>query len=187
MPSLCCIFLHSIYHCLAWYTCLFTGHLPPPAPSPDPVEPQPLSLPWTRVVPGHSLLSPHGPQRQIYSFSFVGVKATDYTNPLIWALTPSILIYGEPVPCLVSSKPYVNPAKLVLFPPEAEKNCSSVKLGKVLRAQPGLTLQGLASLCARHCGGLIRAFWETQTGRPVPVSVSLSGQERRAPALSLQP
>lgn len=47
---------------------------------------------------------------------------------------------------MVSSKPYVNPAKSVLFPSAVEENCASVSLGKLVRAQPELT-----SRASLHC------------------------------------
>lgn len=159
---------------------------PPPAPSPAPVEPRPLSLLCTRAVPRRSLLSPCAPQRQTFSFSLACVKATDDTNPLFWAPTPSVLMYGGPAPSSVSSKPSVNPAKPVSFPPVTEKDGTSARLGKLVRAQPGLTSRALLR-CVPGVGvGTSEGVGETQTGGPVPVSVSLRGPKGRAPALSLR-
>lgn len=42
---------------------------------------------------------------------------------------------------------------------------------------------GLALLCVRHWAGCIRGVRETQTGGPVPVSVSLRELEGRVPAV----
>lgn len=122
------------------------------------------------------------PPKEDLSLLRVYVKAADNPNALIWAPTPSVLMYREPAPCLVSSKPS-NPAKPILFPPPVEKDRTPMSLGKLVRSQPGLTSGALLCCVSGTVLGVSEGVRKTQTGGPVPVSVSLRELEGRVPAM----